>query len=366
MMEENKDISNSVVVSFAATDPYLERLIESPTERKTGGRWVYWGDRNTYPQYIKGLCRTVPTLRTVTAGLVDYVCGNSVQALRGLEGREEGAFDRKGTQARELVAKTAKSIAELGGFAWKITLNASGNVGEIEPLRMDFIRMDEDANLIYYSEKWVDGYARDTITYPRWIQDTREPESVLVVKVWGDDLYPEPVFAAAVPECEIERGVARYHLGNIERGFASPTIVNFNNGAVPTDRERREIERNFNEKFAGSRNAGRIMFSWNPNFAGRTTFDRLDVADFADKYNSLSKHCEKQIFTSFRANPNLFGVATESSGFNSEEYDMAFRLFNRTMIQPIQQQIIDTLEKVMGERGVLTIEPFTLEGTTVR
>lgn len=353
---------NEVAISFAAIDPYIERLIESPVERKTSGRWVYWGEKNTYPQYVKGLCKSVPTLRTVTMGMVDYVCGNAIHALRGLDGRAEGAFDRRGTQARELVKKTAANIAHLGGFAWKITLNGNGMIGEIENIPVEYLRMDEDGNNFYYSEKWADGYARNTVIYPRWVAGTKEPESILLVKVWGDELYPEPVFAASVKACETERSIDNFHLGNIERGFMGSYLVNFNGGARPTDQERKEIERNFTEKFGGHRNAGRIMFSWNANVQNRTTFEKMEVADYGEKYKTLSAHCQKQIFTAFRANPNLFGVATESNGFNSEEYEQAFKLFNRTMIQPIQQQIIDALELVMGEKGVLTIEPFTLDG----
>ena len=89
---------------------------------------------------------------------------------------------------------------------------------------------------------------------------------------------------------------------------------------------------------------------------------KMEVADYGDKYETLSKHCERRIFTAFRANPNLFGVATESNGFNSEEYEQAFKLFNRTMVQPIQRKIVAGFDKVLGQEGLVSIEPFTLEG----
>lgn len=339
---------------------YAERLIESPAETK-GGRWVRWGDKNSYPQYINDLCKNTPTLRTVILGLVDYVCGNDVTATHGLSGRGM-AFDTKGTKIRELIKGTAMQIAKFGGFAWKMTNNADGSLGEIEVLRMDYIRMNEECTRFFYSEKWVNGYARHTVEYDAWVPGTKLSESVFFLKLWGEDIYPEPIFSASVKAAETERSIDSYHLGNIERGFMGSYLVNFNGGNTPTREEKREVERKFTEKFAGHRNAGRVMFSWNRNKDSQTTLQKMEVSDYGEKYETLAKHCEKQIFTAFRANPNLFGVATESNGFNSEEYEQAFKLFNRTMVMPIQQQIIDALERVMGEKGVITIIPFSLDG----
>lgn len=351
---------DAVVLSFV--NDYVERLVETPDTGSSYGRdWMRWGTRNTYPQYISELALTTPTLRSVIRGLVDYACGNQVIATSGLSGRKVGEFNTHHLSARELVKKTAKSIGEIGGFAWKITLNADGTVGEIEVLKVKYLRTNEENSQFWYNEKWENG-ARKFVTYPAWMPGTKEPESILFVKIWGDDTYPEPVFAASVKACETERSIDDYHLGNISRGFMGSYIVNFNSGRIPTKEEKSEIERKYNEKFAGSKNGGRVMFCWNTDLTHKTTLEKMEVSDYGEKYATLSKHCRQQIFTAFGANPNLFGIATESSGFNSEEYESSFKLFNRTMVQPIQQQIIDALELVSGIKGIITIEPFTLEG----
>lgn len=357
-------MSEQKTYMFAAIDRTIERLIESPEEKRyTGARFVNWGSKNTYPFYIKGLCREVPTLRTVTLGLVDYICGDAVMLAHGLPGRADGALDRRGTKGREFVKSTATNAAHLGGFAWKITLNNDGTTGEVENLPIERIRSNDEGTEFYYSEKFDKG-RRDAIAYPAWTPGTRCPESILFVKIWGEGVYPEPIFAASVKACETERCIGDYHLGNILRGFMGSYIVNFNGGAMPTEKQMQETERDFTEKFGGHKNAGRIMFSWNRDIASRTTLEKLEVSDYGEKYKTLSDHCRQQIFTAFRANPNLFGIATESNGFNSEEYESSFKLFNRTMVVPIQQQIIDALEMVTGEKGILTIRPFSIENNT--
>ena len=91
----------------------------------------------------------------------------------------------------------------------------------------------------------------------------------------------------------------------------------------------------------------------------------MQVEDFGEKYQSLEKSARQRIFTAFKANPNLFGIPTESLGFSSEEYESAFRLFNRTLVRPIQKKIADAYDKIYGKKGVMTITPFSLDENSV-
>jgi hypothetical protein len=150
-----------------------------------------------------------------------------------------------------------------------------------------------------------------------------------------------------------------YHLNAINNGFVASVVINFNNGQ-PESKIMEEIEDNFTEKFSGHENAGRLCFSWNKDKEHATTIDTLSVEDFGEKYQSLAKHSRQQIFTAFRANPNLFGIPTESLGFSQEEYESAFRLYNRTQIRPVQRLIADTYDKIYQKKGVLTITPFSI------
>ena len=138
-------------------------------------------------------------------------------------------------------------------------------------------------------------------------------------------------------------------------------IINFNNG-VPEDEMKREIEADVNEKFSGHQNGMRVMLSWNPNKDSATTFEVPKVEDFGERYKALSTHSRQQLFASFRAVPALFGIMTESTGFNEQEFEQAFRLYNRTAIRPVQRAICDAFDAIYGETGVLTIKPFTLDG----
>lgn len=140
----------------------------------------------------------------------------------------------------------------------------------------------------------------------------------------------------------------------------SNLIINFNNGQ-PNDEQKEEIERDINEKFSGYQNAARILINYNDSAENATTVERLNSDDFDAKYESLAKRSRTQIFTAFRANPNLFGIPNENNGFSKEEYDSSFNLYNRTAVKPLQASLIDSFDKIFGVKGSLTIEPFNLE-----
>ena len=161
--------------------------------------------------------------------------------------------------------------------------------------------------------------------------------------------------------CETERMVDDYHLNAVANGFNPSMIINFNNG-IPSDEMKEEIEKNIDEKFGGPQNAGRFILSWNPNKESATTFEVPQITDFGEKYKALAETCRERIFNSFRAYPNIFGLST-ATGFSVEEFESAFKLYNRTMVRPIQRQIADAYDKIYGQKGVLNIKPFTLDGT---
>lgn len=360
--------------SFAAINPYAETNIITPKETKhTGKEYVEWGDGNMYPEYLQTLYDNVPTLSSVIDGCVDYVAGDDVTILP-LADLPLGKMNAKGDTIVEQVRDVAGDAFLTGGFALQVIRNGFGEPAEIHYIDMRFLRTNKECNVFYYSENWCKGYKKDVIVYPAFMavldwnaltdeERNRHASSILYVKRSHKKTYPVPCYAAAVKACEIERCVDDFHLNAINNGFTGSYIINFNNG-IPDDRQKEEIEESFNEKFSGHENAGRIGFSWNPNKESATTIEKVDVEDFGDKYKSLESNSRQKIFTAFRANPNLFGIPTESLGFSQEEYESAFRLFNRTMIRPVQAMIADAYDKIYGKTGVMTIKPFSLEETS--
>lgn len=359
-------------VSFMAIDPYIETNIVSPTEKTIPGKdFIEWGTNNLYPDFLQDLYDNVATLRSVIDGCVDYIAGDDVTILPLRPNMEDGVMNGKGDTIQEQIRDVAQDEETYGGFALQVIRGKDGKPSEVYYIDMRFLRMNKECNVFYYCEDWKRRGKKNVIVYPKfdksldWAKLTdeernRHASSILFVKGNRKQTYPSPRYAAVIKPCETERCVDDFHLNEINNGFAGSYIVNFNNGR-PTPEVMEEIEKLFNEKFAGHKNAGRLAFSWNENRATATTIESIQVVDFSAKYQSLEKTARQRIFTAFRANPNLFGIPTESLGFSQEEYESAFRLFNRTHVRPIQRKIADAYDTIYGQKGALTIVPFSMD-----
>lgn len=361
-------------VSFLAIDPYVESHIVSPREKKIPGKdFVEWGSNNLYPEFLSDLYDNVATLKSVIDGCVDYIAGNDVTILPLRPGMENGVMNSRGDTIFEQVKDISHDEEKIGGFALQVIRGKDGQPSEVYYIDLRFLRTNEECDVFYYCEDWKKPGKKKVIRYPKfmpsiaekWLTLTdeerdRHASSILFVKGNNRQVYPSPRYAASVKSCEIERCIDDFHLNAINNGFTGSYVINFNNGR-PTPEAMEEIEENFVEKFSGHQNAGRIAFSWNENRTSATTIEQVQVQDFGEKYKSLEATSRQRIFTAFRANPNLFGIPTENLGFSSEEYESAFRLFNRTHVRPIQKKIADAYEKIYGKKGVLTIVPFSMD-----
>ena len=360
-------------ISFAAIDPYVDTNIILPVEKFVSAKdLMEWGTRNSYPDYLLDLYNNVPTLRAIINGNIDFIAGDDVSILPLTQHLQNGIMNNRGDHIREQIKDISKDYEIYGGFALQIIRNLIGEVAEVYYIDMRFLRTNKEGNVFYYCEDWSKSVRKDVIVYPAFMPNlnwdalddearNRNASSILYVKNVHTQVYPAPLYAASIKACEIERLIDDFHLSDINNHFVSSAIINFNNG-IPDDEVKEQIEREFTEKFCGASNGGRTAFSWNPNKESATDIVEFEVKDFGERYKTLSDHSRQQIFTAFRANPNLFGIPTEGNGFANEQYAESFKLYNRTQIKPVQRMIADAYDKIYGQPKVLTIVPFSMDG----
>ena len=360
-------------ISFAAIDPYIDTNIILPVEKFVSAKdLMEWGTRNSYPDYLLDLYNNVPTLRAIINGNIDFIAGDDVSILPLTQHLTNGIMNNRGDHIREQIKDISKDYEIYGGFALQIIRNLIGEVAEVYYIDMRFLRTNKEGNVFYYCEDWSKSVRKDVIVYPAFMPNlnwdalddearNRNASSILYVKNVHTQVYPAPLYAASIKSCEIERLIDDFHLADINNHFVSSAIINFNNG-IPDDDVKEQIEREFTEKFCGASNGGRTAFSWNPNKESATDIVEFEVKDFGERYKTLSDHSRQQIFTAFRANPNLFGIPTEGNGFANEQYTESFKLYNRTQIKPVQRMITDAYDKIYGQQRVLTIVPFSMDG----
>lgn len=348
---------------FAAIDRRVVTNIVTPTEVTSPGReYVFWGKKNDYPDYLRALRKGAATLKSVIAGCVTFTVGDRVESDAPFEIEGEHYMNREKLTPRRLVELVANDLFNFGGFAIEVIRSGFGAIVELYYVDYRYIRTNEDCTTFWYSEDWSKpfGRKRKDVRLAKFDPSASEvKDSLFYYKNTESQVYPECPFEGAIIAAELERAIDEYHWNSMNNGFMSDYIINMNNG-IPTDEIKAEVEKHFTQKYTGFQNANRPLISWNMDREHQATVQELKSSDFADKYDALAKRSRQQIFTAFRANPNLFGIPTENLGFSSEEYESAFKLFNRTVIQPAQQTIISAIESIFP--AGMRITPFTLEG----
>lgn len=352
-IEENK--SKPLIFSFQ--DPYQESNIVKPTESEVRGyEWVSWGDRNAYPEYLNDLYQNVPVLQSLINGCTDYTCGDDI-VLNVAEMTER--VNPKGDTINDLVRQIVFDFWKYGAFAINVVRTKAGGISGLYYLNVRNVRSDKKNSKFYYSEDWSKSWGRiKYVEYPKFGEEN-DASSILFVKNNWNGTYGVPVYAASTVAAECMKATDEYELNSIMNGFMASYIISLNNGQ-PTPEIQAEIEKELNEKFAGASNAGRIMLSFNKSKDNEVTVQKIEQPDFADKFKELQKWTRQQLFTSFRAAPQLFGIPTEQNGFSSEDYLEAYKLFNKTMIRPVQRKICDAFKMIFSTE-VLEIQPFSID-----
>lgn len=344
----NTKVKNKVV--FSALNPYLEETSPLPIQKEiVGKKYLPYGRFNEYPRFLLGLYEGCSTLKAIIDGNVNYVMGDDITVLTNKMSKEEIA---------EVLIDITRDWYIFGYAFLQVLRNPFGEVQRIVYLPSEWVRTDKDRQSFWYSEKWDSRGSWKSVVYPAFMEDSKATSSVLMIGT-GRGTYPAPMWSAAIKDVEMEKQIETFHYNELENNFLGSFLINFNNG-TPDDEVKSQVERDLTEKHSGFQNAGRMMISWNENVQNRTTIERLQADNFDTRYQALAQRVREQIFIAFKAQPILFGLTSETNtGFSTTEFGDLFKLYNKTMISPVQDMLKRALKRVFGAE-ILEITPFTI------
>lgn len=315
----------------------------------TNNGFVFWGEDNDYPNYLYRLYETATPLRSCITSLVDYICGDSVDS--DIDGMEKK------------VRCIALQYVIFGCFAINVLRNRFGDVVDIVPVDIRCLRSNKDNTEFFYSEnfreikKWQRYKCLKFLVYDT---DSREiASSIFFYKNSLFKTYGDPIYKSALLSAEVQSSINEYNLNSLNNGITSNVILNFNNG-VPDEQQQSEIEDLVYEKFSSFRNASRPMINFSDDTDHSLTVERIDVDDFVERYGALAKRSADEVYSAFRMSPMLAGITLDNQGFAEQNFEDAYRLFNKTVVQPLQQDVVNGINKLLGD-GAVSITPFNLK-----
>lgn len=347
-------------LKFADINPYIDVNIRSPKENiNSNKKWVNWGDSNDYPQYLDELYHSVPSLKSVVDCVCNFVLGNSINCNIDFT---KCTTDVDNFMIETLIENMVKSYCIYGGILLEIHRNVIGKINGLFVLDMKNVRINKEKDTFYYTPDFSSKVyisKSNVVELPKYNEYENNRIAVLYFNNNGfsTNVYPAPIYESAIKSCEIEKSIDDFHLNAIKNGFVSSAIFNMNNG-VPNAEDQDEIAAAIEEKFSGENNAGRIMVSFNDDADHKMEVETIDPTDFSERYNTLAERCRQQIFMAWRVTPNILGVPTETTGFNSQEYSSAYKIFEKNVVVPTQKIITRILKKIGVE---INIEKYSID-----
>lgn len=346
----------STKLSFSAVERSYVEIPIMIEKKVTGKDYVYYGEKNDFPQYLWNLYLRSSVMQGIVNGTIDYVCGNEVVSRLDVINREGETID-------DLIHRIVADYMIYGGFSIQILRNHLGEISELYWLDVQNIRMNEDGDKIFYSKEWGK-YGAKAIEYERFDSNKKQSTSVFYYNGFlSRGVYPIPRYNGALNAIETSVEIGKFHLNNILNNLSSSAIINFNNGQ-PSEEEKRKIENQITEKFTGAQNAGRFILSFNDNKETATTIERLTEDKLDEKFQIIADSTMQEIFIAFRATPELFGMSSEGNGFSLTEFSEAFELYNKTVVIPIQKDVMRCFDKIYNEENVVSFVPFSLDGAS--
>lgn len=355
MEKETTSTLKFCVTNNATPTPDLVEKVDGRRE------YIWYGEDNLFPQYISNLYYHSAVMESIVKGMKDYICGNGLIVSDTLTDFAKKVNSDYETM-EDIVEKAVFDYVLYDGFAIQVFRDEKDRIKEIFNLDFQNLRLSQDKKYVYYASDWGKFNVK-----PKKIalfdREKMQKNSVFYFKSQmtpQSKAYPIPQFIGALQDIRTSTEISNFHLNSIINDFNASCIINLNCGNV--DEETKKIvERQFNQKFSGTNNSGKLLLNFNDGKDTEMTIARLQSDDFDKRYQQLAKDVVKNIFIAFRAMPQLFGFVIEGSLFNNEEYTENFTLYNRTVILPYQRSIQRAFNVMFGLDNALIIKPFSLK-----
>ena len=344
------------------------KYVVSPDETTYGNKsLVTWGMDNQLPVLYHNCYNKSATLKSIIDGTINYILGDDIVLDESAAYWRE-KVNRTGLTMRQLISKMAFNLNVYGGIAIQVIFNKLGQVVELFPLDFGRCRTNEDGTKIYYAKKWTK-YQTKSQEFDRFDPKNINKDNPTQIFYYKNDttnsVYPLPPYAGALYDVLTEIECAKYSLNTVARGFSAKYVFNFPEANNLTDEQKDGIEEAIKNKFCGSENETNFMLYWKNEDGSGIEINKIESDETPERYIAIKDNARTNIFVAMRTTPLLMGLVNGiSTGWATQEFSDSFKLFQKTVIKPQQDIIVEALEKITGAKNGIHIMPFviTFEG----
>jgi hypothetical protein len=321
-----------------------------------GKEYIYYGERNDYPNYLLRIYNNSAKHNAIVTGKVDYICGNGWGVKTEDEMEKAKVFgmidkvNRKEESLNELTNKLVTDLTIFGGYYLQVIwTKATGEIAELYHVDYYKVRTNADNSEFYVSDNWIKNDnvnpRPDFETYPAFDPNNTTGSQILYFKEYraGVNTYSLPDYRGAISYIELDISIGEYHLNTINNGMFSSKLINLNGGKVSQEEEDR-IEKQFQNKFSGSKNAGKFMLAFNDSKENEPSIIDLSGTELDKHFDLLNLTVQQEIFSGHKiTSPMLFGIKTEGQLGGRSELRDAYQLFQNTYVNAKQRALEETI-----------------------
>jgi hypothetical protein len=368
-------------VAFSIQQPSY--VLPKMKENKANGGYLTYGDDNKYPDYLLNAFMGSSLHQAIILRKVDEIVANGLYVpittipsgntavTKNVAAINDfiNSCNRSGNSLNEVFRKCCLDYEIYGGFTLQVIYTKGSTakkpqIAEIRYIDLRKFRFTLDADKLRYAKDWSLQRVK-TIDYD--LYDEADPTGVKIFYYSGTltrEWYPVPQYIGSIPAIETSIEIANFNLNQIRNGFFPSIMVSFLNGE-PTEEEKAFIEKKMTDKWGGSSQAGKAIFTFADNKDAAPKIDTIEQPDLDKRFINLQTSVRDEIFVGHRVTtPAIFGVQTAGKLGHGSEYLQGYSIFQNTYVKPQQRILLQLFNKLLGvnfkgcDLQILPIEPI--------
>lgn len=330
--------------------------------------WVKYGSDNLFPKKLQDLSNRSALHNAILSSKVDNACGDGL-TYEGEEHKKTEQFIKSVNGTESLEDFTRKLIYDYvlyGGYAINVIWSKDKKtIAEMHHIDFSKIRCGKQndkgiVDTFYFSNDWSNYRKAEyaPVEIPAFDMNNKKASQLLYVKEYrpGCDYYPYPSYVGALAYIEIDTEISNFHLAHIKNGMQPNVLINFNNG-IPTVEERKKIERQIENKYNGTDNAGKFILTFSEDKDKAPTVTTLSPSQLDKQFIQLQATVLQNILSGHKVvSPMIVGIKTEGQLGGATELENAFNIYTKTVIKPIQEIVLRSINLITGINGLNEIE----------
>ena len=334
-----------------------------PSENVYGGeQLVSWGVDNALPKLYATCIEKSSTLGAAVAQSKNYVLGDGLEINAGSWQKE---INRRGDTMQDLIDHIVDDYFTYGNYAIQVIFNKLGLPTELYALDVAKCRLNGNRDKVFYSKKAWTKYQTKSEEFDRFGYADFNPEKPTQIYFYNGSgirsIYNKAPWASAINDVLTECENSEYALSVATNGFACRYILNIpQGGGTLTDEQKSAIEEAIKTKFTGPQ-ANSFMLYFTDDDSKYLNVQKIESDDAPERFVALRNASRENIFISLRISPLLCGLGSEKTGFSTAEYSDSYKLYDRSVAEPIRHIIERSIAKITGIEDAVKIIPFSIK-----